>query len=93
MTQNEKHGVQTDIRYLNAVNFLELYRWLSRKGGRGKPHFQHERAVSPGKISNYPLFCASTRRTPQYVSRSLGFSIFPVGLRGTLAKMIFRGRL
>ena len=39
-----------------------------------------------------PRFWASTRRTPQYFSRSLGFSIFPVGFRGTGAKMIFRGR-
>lgn len=38
-----------------------------------------------------PWFCASTRRTPQYFSRSLGFSILPVGLRGMSAKMIFRG--
>ena len=43
--------------------------------------------------SDQPLFWASTRRVAPYISRSLGFSIFPVALRGTSAKMILRGRL
>lgn len=38
-------------------------------------------------------FWAATRATAPYFSRSLGFSILPVGLRGTSAKMILWGRL
>ena len=39
------------------------------------------------------LVALSTNRSAPYRSRSLGFSILPVGLRGTSAKMILRGRL
>ena len=39
------------------------------------------------------LICASTSLPWQYFSRRAGFSIFPVGLRGTRSKMIRRGRL
>ena len=38
-------------------------------------------------------FCFSTRCSPPYISRSFGFSILPVGFRGTSAKMMRRGRL
>ena len=38
-------------------------------------------------------FCAATRPAAPYIRRSFGFSILPVGLRGTSAKMILRGRL
>ena len=38
-------------------------------------------------------FCWAMRVSAPYILRSLGFSILPVGLRGTDAKMILRGRL
>jgi len=38
-------------------------------------------------------FWRAMRVSAPYILRSLGFSIFPVGLRGTGAKMILRGRL
>ena len=37
---------------------------------------------------NYDLICVATRLSPQYISRSFGFSILPVALRGTSAKII-----
>ena len=46
----------------------------------------------PGGLDQLEIW-ASTRRPWQYFSSSTGFSILPVGLRGTSAKMIFRGRL
>jgi hypothetical protein len=42
---------------------------------------------------DYFVVCFSTSRPPQYFSRNFGFSILPVGLRGTTSKMNFRGRL
>ena len=46
-------------------------------------------------MNAYPRmpFCCATRSCAPYIRRSFGFSIFPVGLRGTTAKMIRRGRL
>ena len=41
---------------------------------------------------NARSFNISTTSAP-YILRSFGFSILPVGLRGTSAKMTFRGRL
>ncbi len=38
-------------------------------------------------------FCWATRPSALYILRSLGFSILPVGLRGTGAKITLRGRL
>ena len=38
-------------------------------------------------------FCWAMSVSAPYILRSFGFSIFPVGLRGTDAKMILRGRL
>ena len=40
-----------------------------------------------------PSTCEATRCSAEYILRSFGFSIFPVGLRGTSAKMMRRGRL
>lgn len=37
-------------------------------------------------------FCMATSWSAPYILRSFGFSILPVGLRGTSAKMILRGR-
>ncbi len=44
-------------------------------------------------LFNQPSVSASTRLPEKYFSRSFGFSIFPVGLRGTCSKKILRGRL
>ena len=41
----------------------------------------------------YCVIWASTNLPRQYRSRSTGFSILPVGLRGTWSKMIRQGRL
>jgi len=44
-------------------------------------------------ISDHPVIWDSTSLPLQYFSRSAGFSILPVGLRGTLSKMTLRGLL
>ncbi len=49
--------------------------------------------AGPAQMKAQLLICASTSRPWQYFSRRAGFSIFPVGLRGTLSKITRLGRL
>ena len=44
-------------------------------------------------VAPYSSFSAATSIVAPYFARSFGFSILPVGLRGTSAKMIFLGLL
>ena len=45
--------------------------------------------IAPNQFS----ICFFTTLSPQYLARSLGFSIFPVALRGTTSNMYRCGRL
>ena len=61
------------------------------------PHFSVFRSISklrPDSISfqRGSSYCCATSLSAPYIFRNFGFSIFPVGLRGTSAKIILRGR-
>ena len=69
--------------------------------GRDGPHrVGHKTLPGRFKLSHglsfekgHKPFCRAMRVSAPYILRSFGFSILPVGLRGTGAKMILRGRL
>jgi hypothetical protein len=60
------------------------------QGGAASPDHRHI-AVEGMMVESRHL--SSGRPFPEYLARSLGFSIFPVGLLGTSSKMTRRGRL
>ncbi len=69
-----------------------VYAMQNNSTGRGAPlpvRFLSDAAAQPFSRPT----CWATMLAPLYLARSLGFSIFPVGFRGTLSKMISRGRL
>ena len=70
---------------------IHLLRELRATRGERARIVAREGRISFGHV--HRPFCWATREAAPYIRRSFGFSILPVGLRGTGAKMILRGRL
>lgn len=95
-TKKIQYKFSGDMR-LGKITFRTANVENGRPEGRPFYALQQSAAYSNAKLALHLTHssstCFATRFSLWYILRSLGFSILPVGLRGTSAKMIFLGRL